>query len=173
MRKAGLCENIFLHKVIKSNAHTLYKLLAERAGDKRVNISNVNHPDYHDHVNFVNKHLSGTGPYKHWYMVRYSRMIVGSVYLTHQNEIGIFLFKKFQRRGLGGQIIKQLFWHHPEPYFLANVNPKNTPSKKMFKRLGFVKIQETYRVERESFMADWKLMDDKMRNDGLYEPGAN
>jgi L-amino acid N-acyltransferase YncA len=36
---------------------------------------------------------------------------------------------------------------HPRPEFLANINPANARSIRMFEKMGFGHIQNTYRLE--------------------------
>ena len=79
--------------------------------------------------------------------------MLGAVYATHQNEIGIFILKKYQQQGWGPVAVKKLM-HTIGPLpavvglrqgmWLANINPKNEASKIAFERLGFKLYQHTY-----------------------------
>ena len=68
------------------------------------------------------------------------------VSITDQNEIGIWVLKKFQNMGIGGNALKLLIKHHPKSRYLANINPKNLKSTKFFKKFGFKLIQHTYEL---------------------------
>ena len=114
----------------------LYELLKER--DLTLGISHKELPKFEDHKAFV---LSN--PYQCWYLVIDKDVILGSVYLSRQREIGIFIFKEFQGKGYGTQAVEALMQRWPG-HFLANVNPKNTASVKFFERLGAKMIQHTY-----------------------------
>lgn len=70
---------------------------------------------------------------------------VGTIYLTTLREIGISIFRSHQRQGYAIQAIDLLTAAHPGK-FLANINPKNTASIGMFKKLGFNHIQNTYEL---------------------------
>ena len=71
---------------------------------------------------------------------------IGSIYLTSQNEIGIFIKNTHQKKNLGGLIMSQLIEKNPRERYLANVSPKNKASEKFFKSHGFKFIQKTYEL---------------------------
>jgi len=122
----------------KNTMDILYSLLQERTPNQ--SISHKQMPTMDEHVNFILDK-----PYKAWYLIVYQDMIVGSAYLTKQNEIGIGIFKAFRRRGFGINAVKLLMEKHEGP-FLANINPNNKGSRKMFKTLGGDLIQVTYKI---------------------------
>lgn len=125
----------------EENRHViLYELLKERTQEQ--SISHKELPAFSDHAEFVE-----SLPYKSWCFVHSSSEddYVGTVYLSKQNEIGVFIFNKYQRKGYGHVAVKALVDANEGP-FLANVNPKNTASIAMFEWLGFNHIQNTYRL---------------------------
>lgn len=123
----------------------LYDLLAER--DATTNISHNKMPSFEEHRKFVN-----SCPYKAWYiLVDVGGEPAGSVYLTHKNEIGIFIKKSRQHRGLGKWAVERLMSMYPDTEFLANINPNNADSIKLFKGLGFAPLQVTFRRARLPF----------------------
>ena len=115
----------------------LYELLQEREATQ--NISHKEMPTFEEHVKFV---LSR--PYQFWRFIVHRDMIVGSIYLSRQDEIGVFIFKRHQGRGYGTEAVKYLLALINRP-LLANINPANQASIKMFEKLGFRHIQNTYR----------------------------
>src|SRR5262249_28022811 len=115
---------------VKKAAQVLYELLASR--DKAVNISHDGMPTFKQHQRFVRSH-----PYPAWYLIEVGQRFVGAIYLSAQNEIGVFLFPQFQSRGHGPEAIRLIMERHPRGRFLANVNPSNTKSARLFRRLGF------------------------------------
>ena len=117
----------------------LYQLLAERLPSQ--SISHQMLPTLNSHRRFVRSH-----PYRAWYLILDDELRVGSVYLTKDREIGVFVFQKFQRRGYGKEAIKQLMELWPGR-FLANINPANEGSIRLFQKLGFKHIQNTYSLE--------------------------
>ena len=107
-----------LKAVSKSDYRFLYNLLMER--DARTNISHKKMPTYNQHVAFVS-----TKPYSKWYVILSGTNKTGSIYLTSQNEIGIFIKKSFQNKQIGNTALCNLIQKNPKKRYLANVNPKN------------------------------------------------
>jgi len=130
---------IILKLVSKSDYRFLYDLLKER--DARVNISHKKMPTYNEHLKFIK-----SKPYTKWYIVKWGTQKIASIYLTSQNEIGIFIKKTHQNKNLGGIIMSQLIQKNPRERYLANVSPKNKISENFFKSYGFKFIQKTYEL---------------------------
>lgn len=130
-----------LRPVKESDCLFLYELLKER--DPRVNISHKKMPNFAQHVKFV---LSK--PYAKWYVIVECKKNTGSIYLTKDNEIGIFLKKDLQCKGIGFNALKLLMEKNPRDRYLANVNPKNKKSIQFFKNNEFKLIQHTYELEK-------------------------
>ena len=125
-----------VYKVTDAARH-LYRLLQERT--EAVNISHRVVPAWSAHARFVKSR-----PYAAWYLVEVGDEITGAIYLSRANEIGIFLFRDYQGRGLGREAVQLLMQRHPRKQFLANVNPLNKNSIEMFEALGFRHLQNTY-----------------------------
>lgn len=127
-------------------ADLLYELCKERQDENQTNIS-FQLPTYIEHTNFIN-----SKPYAYWLLI-YEDTCHGYVNLTHRNEIGIVLFKESRGKGIGERALR-LFMNTHEPLpaipserlgkWLANINPENERSKRLFKGLGFQLMQETY-----------------------------
>jgi RimJ/RimL family protein N-acetyltransferase len=132
-------ESVVLKPIGKSDHRFLYDLLKNR--DKLANISHRKMPSYEEHVRFV---LSK--PYQIWYIVKLGNDKIGSVYLTHNDEIGISLTKDMQGKGIGKLALTILMEKNPRKRYLANINPKNKKSIKFFKSEGFKLIQHTYEL---------------------------
>lgn len=131
--------SIRLKEVTKSYCQFLFELLRER--DPRANISHKKIPTYKEHVKFVM-----SKPYSKWYIIVYNNENAGSIYLTKQNEIGVFMKKEFQHKGLGKKALSLLIKNNPRSRYLANVSPLNTKSIQFFKNNGFRLIQYTYEM---------------------------
>lgn len=118
----------------------LYDILKER--DETINISHKKMPTFEEHCSFwKNK------PYKFARIIVVDDDFAGYCYLTEHNEIGIFVKKEFQGNGLAKRAIKEMmstFWGRKNKRFLANINPRNEKSKKLFESLGFKICQVTY-----------------------------
>ena len=119
----------------------LYDLLKSR--NPNFNISHKKMPSFNEHVKFVN-----SKPYSKWYIIKQNDEKVGSIYLSKQNEIGIFLKKNIQGKNIGTKALKLLITKNPKKRFLANINPKNTKSIKFFKKNEFKLIQYTFELEK-------------------------
>lgn len=134
---------INLQLVTKNDFEFLYELLKER--NSSINISHQKMPTYNKHINFV---LSK--PYSKWYIIYFERIKVGSIYLSKQNEIGVFIMKKFLKKGIGSEALEMIMKLNPRKQFLANINPKNKKSVMFFKKNGFNILQHTYELRLES-----------------------
>lgn len=130
-------DKIKLKPVSESDYRFLYTLLKER--DPHTNISHKKMPTYTEHVKFVT-----SKPYSKWYIILYENKRVGSIYLSKQNEIGLFLKKKEQGKGIGMRSFLLLTQKNPRSRYLANINPKNKKSMKFFQKNGFTLIQYTF-----------------------------
>jgi len=117
----------------------LYRLLEER--NDEINISHRSMPTWRAHLAFIR-----SKPYSAWYLVKAGREFVGAIYLSKTNEIGIFVLREHQGKGLGKKAIQALMKRHPRKRFLANINPRNTNSIGMFEGMGFRHIQNTYEL---------------------------
>lgn len=133
--------SVKLNPVKKSDLQFLYDLLKER--DPRANISHRKMPTFSQHEKFVN-----SKPYSKWYIITDSGEKVGSIYLTKQNEIGIFVKKDVQSKGIGMKAIIEMMEKNPRSRYLANVNPKNRKSIEFFKKNGFKLLQYTFELEK-------------------------
>ena len=132
---------IILKVVNDSDFRFLFNLLKQR--DSKSNISHKKMPTYSEHVKFVK-----SKPYSKWYIIQKSKIKIGSIYLSKNDEIGIFINKKFHREGLATKALELLMNKNPRSRYLANVNPKNLRSSKFFKKNNFKLIQHTYELEK-------------------------
>jgi RimJ/RimL family protein N-acetyltransferase len=130
---------IILRKVSEKDNKFLYNLLKER--DSNVNISHKKMPTYSEHIKFV-----ASKPYFRWYIIEYNNKKSGSIYLSKNNEIGIFVKKSFRGNKIGENAMKLLIQKYPKSRYLANVNPKNKKSIKFFKKFKFKLIQNTFEL---------------------------
>jgi RimJ/RimL family protein N-acetyltransferase len=124
------------------DARFLYQLLQERPA--YACISHKKLPTFPEHLKFVQ-----SNPYKAWYIITLQSLYVGACYITRAGEIGIAIAKGFQGHGYAKKAIKKLIARHPDAV-LANINPANTKSIKLFNSLGFKLIQHTYKLERSN-----------------------
>lgn len=106
------------------------QLLWER--EPHENISHRTMPTVGEHIAFVASH-----PYKAWYWFEDESLTpAGCAYITHQGEIGIGVLRAFRGRGLATEAIQEIMRRHPGRH-LANINPANEASIRLFRKLGF------------------------------------
>jgi RimJ/RimL family protein N-acetyltransferase len=113
--------------------------MKERLLEKNTNISHRGLPLFRDHLRFIENK-----PYKFWHTISLKKEKIGVVYSTKLNEIGIYIINKYRRKGYAKTAIVDVIDNNRETEFKANINPKNTPSIKLFESLGFKHIQNTY-----------------------------
>ena len=131
--------DIKLKPVAKSDHRFLYQHLKER--NPSANISHKKMPTYAEHVKFVMSR-----PYSKWYIIIHKNKKVGIIYLTKQNEIGIFIKNKMQDKQIGQRTLELLMEKNHRKRYLANVSPKNKKSIRFFTHNGFKLIQYTYEL---------------------------
>ncbi len=134
-------KKINLKLVNKTDYEFLYDLLKDR--DSNVNISHKRMPSFKEHIKFIK-----SKPYSKWYIIKDNNEKVGSIYLSKQNEIGLFLKNNVQGKNIGTQALKLLIMQKPKKRILANINPKNKKSIKFFEKNGFKLIQYTFELEK-------------------------
>ena len=139
----------------------LYELMAERLEDPHVNISHTEMPVWDEHIAFL-----ASVPYRAWMLIaahlpasQYAKPVwVGYVSATRVNEIGIVIQRKWRGQGYGSAAVRKFIQtFQPLPAvrsyrtgaWVANINPANEPSQKMFQKLGFQCIQTTYQLPEE------------------------
>ncbi len=133
--------SIKLRNITQSDFRFLYNLLKER--NLNVNISHKKMPTYSEHIRFVK-----SKPYAKWSIIEYGGKKAGSIYLSKNDEIGVFLKKQFQGINIGQESLESFMKMTPRKRYLANVSPKNISSQKFFTKNGFKLIQYTYEFER-------------------------
>lgn len=131
---------VILKLVNDDDLKFLFDLLKNR--NSNANISHKKMPSYDEHKKFVK-----SKPYSKWYIIKYEKEKVGSIYLSKQNEIGLFLKPDIQGKNIGSKALEIFMKKHPKKRFLANINPKNKKSIKFFQKHGFKLIQFTFELE--------------------------
>jgi RimJ/RimL family protein N-acetyltransferase len=128
---------IGLQDVDLADCRFLYTLLEQR--DPSVNISHKEMPSYEQHVAFIASH-----PYPFHKIIWFLGRRVGVIYVTSHDEVGIQIEETELHKGFGSQALRLIMEKYPGRRLLANINPKNEPSKKFFEGHGFTYIQNTY-----------------------------
>lgn len=117
----------------------LYALLKERTPE--MSISHRELPTFEQHEAYVHSR-----PYPCWYLIEVDDQYVGAIYLSDDDEIGVFIFAGAQRRGYARAAIELLIKTHPRKRYLANINPANENSMRLFRTLGFRHLQNTFEL---------------------------
>ena len=115
----------------------LFDILAERRPEE--SISHKDMPSWEDHVKFIHGM-----PYRHWYLI-YDGGPVGTIYLTAAREVGVFVIAGHRGKGYARSAVRMLLDLHPGK-LLANVNPANYVSKKLWESMGGKLIQVTFEI---------------------------
>jgi len=126
-----------LKPVTQDDAEFLFDLLKQREGT--VNISHKSLPDWKKHLQYVKKH-----DYQSWDIIWVENTRVGNIYLTKNDEIGIFIDKKSQSKGYGTEALDEFMKKNGKKRYLANINPTNYKSIQFFGKHAFTHIQNTY-----------------------------
>lgn len=134
----------------------LYNMLAEREPHETISHSRM--PTLEEHKAFVMR-----VPYKGWYFIHNNDAIVGSIYITYANEIGIHITKPNRRCGYAELAIAVLIKLHKEKFYLANINPNNEKSVRLFTKIGFGHIQNTYKFGGEISGKDYDKVTGKSK----------
>ena len=117
----------------------LYDILAERRPEE--SISHKEMPAWDDHVKFVH-----SMPYRNWYLISEdSNIPIGTIYLTVAREVGVFVIAEHRGHGYARRAVEMLLDLHPGR-ILANVNPSNYISRKLWEGMDGELIQVTYSV---------------------------
>ena len=77
-----------LETIVKSieQKNILFDLFKNR--DESENISTKRDQNFKDHCNFVENH-----PYRYWFLIQSGTDYIGSLYLTNNNHVGVYLVK--------------------------------------------------------------------------------
>ena len=124
------------------NVSILYQLLCER--EPWMNISHKKVPTFNKHKEFVESR-----PYKSWYVIfdDATETPVGSVYMSKNNEIGLFILKEYTNQGYGRAAVNEMLKLYGKD-FVANINPLNKPCIALFEKMGFEHVQNTYKISQ-------------------------
>ena len=121
----------------------LFHLLKQRPN--YANISHTKLPDFEQHCSFVDSLANHF--YNFWYIVKDDELNrIGTIYITINNEIGLFIEKTYQKQGLGTQILQLFLQEYKSRPVFANISIKNDISKKFFSKNGFKLTSETYKL---------------------------
>ena len=136
---------IILIKLIQiSSKHYrfLYDLLSERKQFE--NISHKKLPSYNNHVKFIK-----SKPYAKWLLIECREKILGSVYLSKNSEIAIWIKKdiKDYKMKIRKKVLEEIITKFTRKKYLTNLNPRNKKIINFYKKNGFKLIYSTFQLE--------------------------
>ena len=136
---------IILIKLIQiSSKHYrfLYDLLSERKQFE--NISHKKLPSYTNHVKFIK-----SKPYSKWLFIEYGDKIIGSVYLSKNNEIAIWIKKSIKdyKMGVHNKVLQEIATKFSRKKYFTNLNARNKKLINFYKKNGFKLIYFTFELE--------------------------
>ncbi len=134
---------ISLKSVTSSDFEFLFDLLEQR--EPRANISHKKMPTYKQHKKFVT-----SKPYSKWYVIILEKQKIGSIYLSKQNEIGIFLQKTWNNDDIRLKSVKILMKKNPRKRYLANVSPNNKKLISFWLKNNFSLVSYSYELENNT-----------------------
>lgn len=132
----------------ESATQDLYELLKQRSMGHSISHNTV--PGYYEHEAFVK-----SKPYRYWYLVCLDDKIIGSTYITENNEIGVFIIDDYIH--LQCEALKIAVANHdPLPaikskrvaQFSINSNPENASLISAISSAGGVHVQNTYLLHK-------------------------
>ena len=134
--------SIKLIKISSKHYKFLYNLLAERKSHE--NISHKKLPSYTNHVKFIK-----SKPYAKWLLIECREKILGSVYLSKNNEIAIWIKKdiKDYKMKIRKKILEEVITKFTRKKYLTNINPRNKKIINFYKKNGFKLIHSTFQLE--------------------------
>tara|TARA_B100000242_G_C43052894_1_gene492033 strand:- start:802 stop:1224 length:423 start_codon:yes stop_codon:yes gene_type:complete len=138
---------IFLKEVnitSEEDALILFELLKKR----KYFISHKSKIGYDKHLNFFKNH-----PYRKWFIVHLNEDILGAIYCTYQNSIGINLIIDDKKNYMNTikKFISLISPLPPKPsirskYFSVNVSPQNKILQNALMELKAKQIQATFEL---------------------------
>ena len=135
-----------------------YRLLVERyQNSDRINTPGISLnelPTYQDHCIWIRNQLSSE-----YYLWQQHGEYVAQVFLRSntsdnsdlsiRNEVGVFVLKEHWGAGIGSAALTALLRKHPQKTVYAKINPENTRSQNLFKKIGFQNITNIWSLNHE------------------------
>ena len=81
--------------------------------------------------------------------ILYRKQKVGTIYLAKSNDVGVFLKKNIQKKGIGTIALNILIKKNPKKKYYAKINPQNKKSIKFFQKNNFNPIQQVLELKIE------------------------
>ena len=140
------CINLQKVNKKKKDIELLYGLLRKRKIN--YNISKKKMPTMEEHREFVLNH-----PYRIWFFIKDENQYIGSLYLSNNNEIGIYLDLKLNYFENIISFIKKKYPPLEEiksvrtANYVIHTSPKNKKYMELIKKMGGKLVQNTFILE--------------------------
>ena len=127
------------------------------------NISHKKLPSYNNHVKFIK-----SKPYAKWLLIECREKILGSVYLSKNNEIAIWIKKdiKDYKMKIRKKILEEVITKFTRKKYLTNINPRNKKIINFYKKNGFKLIYSTFQLDDKK---DVRVKPDNKKKIGFYK----
>ena len=97
-----------------------------------------------NHVKFIK-----STPYSKWLLIEYRNKIIGSVYLSKNKEIAIWIKKNIKdyKMEIHKKILDEVIKKFTRKKYFVNLNPRNKKMINFYKKSGFKLIYFTFELE--------------------------
>ena len=105
---------------------------------------------YEEQENFIKKFLADdiSHPYINWKIIELKDVPIGSITLSKcNNELGYWLIKEFQGKGIGPESVTKFMNLCKKGYYTALVRPENYASTSLIRKLGFDLTHHRYTIK--------------------------
>ena len=144
-------EKLFLEEVDCSYIHKrlLFDIFQRKKKEER--ISSLIDLDFEEHCSFVDKN-----PYRYWFLVKFSKNYIGTLYISNENSIGIQLLECYEIyfETLINQVLEKYKPLTAIPSvrpsnFIVNISPSNTQLESTLYKMGADCIQKTFKLVKD------------------------
>jgi hypothetical protein len=104
--------------------HMLYSLLQEQDRESWVD-DKV--PTWAAHCKFVSRH-----PHLVWYAIKDDNQLIGSIYVTWDDKIGLIFLKAHDNKKNGQEALLEFMKRHPKAAYYANIRPEDQTAIEVF-----------------------------------------
>ena len=134
--------SIKLIEIAPKHYKFLYDLLTERKPFE--NISHKKLPSYNNHVKFIK-----STPYSKWLLIEYRDKMIGSVYLSKNTEIAIWIKKSIKdyKMEIQRKVLEEVITKFTRKKYFVNLNPRNKKMINFYKKNGFKLVYFTFELE--------------------------
>ena len=127
--------NFAIREITKEDASFLYELYVNRNTEDIINPIKKEDQDM-----FIFDYLSHhpSHPFQKWYIIEYESKNIGALTLhKHNNELGYWIIRDFQGKGIGHKAIEEFMRINKEKFFTIKAHKNNTRSQHIAEKLGF------------------------------------